>query len=45
MKNCKTFYETQIASHLQEIIQPSPKLRPSDKIYITRAYYFQSQVN
>ena len=28
MKNCKTFYETQRASHLQEIIQSSSKPTP-----------------
>ena len=34
MKNCKTFYESQTASHLQEIIQPSPNPTPSDKMLL-----------
>ena len=34
MKNCKTFYETQTASHLQEITQPSPNPPPSDKMLL-----------
>ena len=33
MKNFKTFYETQRASHLKEIIQ-SPHLSPSDKSFL-----------
>ena len=31
MKNCKTFYETQTASNLQEMIHSSPRSLPSDK--------------
>ena len=31
---CKTFYETQSASHFQEIIQPSRNPSPSDKILL-----------
>ena len=31
MKNCQTFYESQIVSHLQEITQPSPNPPTSDK--------------
>ena len=34
MKNCKTFYESQTASHLQEIIQRSPNPTPSDKMLL-----------
>ena len=35
MKNCKTFYETQKASRLKEIIQPPPTPIPSpDKIWL-----------
>ena len=34
MKNCKTFYDTQTASRLQEIIQPSPNPPPSDKMLL-----------
>ena len=33
MKNCKIFYETQIASHLKEIIQPLPQESQPDKSY------------
>ena len=33
MKNCKTFYETQTASNLQETIHSSPRSLPSDKPY------------
>ena len=29
MKNCKTFYEAQTASHLMEIVQPPPKPTPN----------------
>ena len=32
MNNCKTFYETQTASCLKEIIQPPQPLIPLDKI-------------
>ena len=32
MKNCKTFYETQTASSLQEMIHSSPSSLQSDKI-------------
>ena len=35
MKNCKTFYDTQTASRLQEIIQPSPNPPPSDKMLLS----------
>ena len=34
MKNCKTFYEAQTASHLKEIIQLSPNLPAPDKILL-----------
>ena len=34
MKNCKTFYDTQTAIRLQEIIQPSPNPPPSDKMLL-----------
>ena len=34
MKNCKTFYETQTASCLKEIIQPPQPPIPPDKILI-----------
>ena len=34
MKNCKTFYKTQTASRLQEIIQSSPNPSPSDKMLL-----------
>ena len=34
MKNCKTFYETQTASYLKEIIQPPQPTLPSDKILL-----------
>ena len=34
MKSCKIFYETQTASRLQEIIQPSPNPPPSDKMLL-----------
>ena len=34
MKNCKTFYESQTASHRQKIIQPSPNPTPSDKMLL-----------
>ena len=34
MKNCKTFYETQTASNLQEMIHSSPRSLPSDKILL-----------
>ena len=35
MKSCKIFYETQTASRLQEIIQPSPNPPPSDKMLLS----------
>ena len=38
MKNCKTFYETQRASHLQEIIQSSSK--PTPIRYVFRKKFF-----
>ena len=31
MKNCKTLYEAQTASHPMETIKPSPNTPPSDK--------------
>ena len=34
MKNCKTFYEAQTASHLKEIIRLSPNLPAPDKILL-----------
>ena len=34
MKNCKTFYGTQKASRLKEIIQPPPTPTPPDKILL-----------
>ena len=34
MKNCKTFYETQRAIRLQEIIQPFPNQPPSNKMLL-----------
>ena len=34
MKNCKTFYEAQTASHLKEIIRLSPNLPTPDKILL-----------
>ena len=34
MKNCKTLYEVQTASHLKEIFQPPPTHPSSDKILL-----------
>ena len=34
MKNCKTFYEAQTASHLKEIIEPPPNPPAPDKILL-----------
>ena len=34
MNDFKTFYETQTASHFQEIIQPSPNPPPLDKMLL-----------
>ena len=34
MKNCKTFYEAQTASHLKEIIEPPPNPLAPDKILL-----------
>ena len=36
MKNCKTFYETQTASHVKEIVQIPPPLSPPHQI---KVYY------
>ena len=44
MKNCKTFYEAQTASHLKEIIQPPPNPPTPGKSYYfsrTKCSYIQ----